>query len=57
LAPLDQAIKSAGSNSALAHPSIAVYAKIDALTGIKEYDPALALTNASLARLPGTAYE
>ena len=57
LTPLDQAIKIAGSNSALAYPSIAVYAKIDALTGLKQYDSALALANASLARLQGTVYE
>ena len=57
LTPLDQAIKIAGSNAGLAYPSIAVYAKIDALTGLKQYDSALALANASLARLRGTVYE
>jgi tetratricopeptide (TPR) repeat protein len=57
LTPLDQAITIAASDSALAYPSIAVYAKIDALTGLKQYDSALALANASLARLQGTVYE
>jgi CHAT domain-containing protein len=57
LGPLDQAIKIATSNPALAYPTIAVYAKIDALTGLKQYDAALALANASLARLQGTLYE
>ena len=43
--------------SALAYPTIAVYAKIDALVGLKQYHPALALANSSLARLQGTLYE
>jgi tetratricopeptide (TPR) repeat protein len=43
LTPLDQAIKIAESNPALAYPTIAVYAKIDALAGLKQYDSALAL--------------
>ena len=45
------------SNPALAYPTIAVYAKIDALAGLKQYDSALALANSSLARLQGTLYE
>ncbi len=57
LMPLDQAIKIASSNPALAYPTIAVYAKIDALAGLKQYDSALALANASLSRLQGTRYE
>ena len=57
LTPLDQAINLAASNGALAYPSIAVYAKIDALEGLKQYDSALALANTSLARLQGTLYE
>jgi CHAT domain-containing protein len=57
LTPLDQAIKIAESNPALAYPTIAVYAKIDALAGLKQYDSALALANASLSRLQGTIYE
>lgn len=57
LTPLDQAIKIATANPRIAYPSIAVYAKIDALTGLKQYDAALALANSSLARLQGTLYE
>ena len=57
LTPLDQAIKIAEANPALAYPTIAVYAKIDALAGLKQYDSALALANASLSRLQGTIYE
>lgn len=57
LTPLDQAIKIATSNPPLAYPTIAVYAKIDALAGLKQYDSALALANSSLARLQGTLYE
>jgi CHAT domain-containing protein/tetratricopeptide (TPR) repeat protein len=57
LTPLDQAIKIATSNPALAYPSIAAYAKIEALAGLKQYDLALALANSSLARLQGTLYE
>ena len=57
LTPLDQAITIATSNPDLAYPTIAVYAKIDALAGLKQYDSALALANSSLARLQGTLYE
>jgi len=57
LTPLDQAIKIATSNPTLAYPTIAVYAKIDALAGLKQYDSASALANSSLARLQGTLYE
>ena len=57
LIPLDQAINLATSDAALAYPSIAVYAKIDALAGLKQYDSALSLANTSLARLEGTLYE
>ncbi len=34
-----------------------VYAKIDALTGLHQYEEAIALANASLARLQGTPYD
>ena len=54
---LDQAIKLANSNTALAYPTIAIYAKIDALSGLKDYAAALALANSSLARLENTPYE
>ena len=54
---LDQAIKLANSNAALAYPTIAVYAKIDALSGLKDYAGALALANLSLARIENTPYE
>jgi CHAT domain-containing protein/tetratricopeptide (TPR) repeat protein len=57
LTPLDQAIKIATSTKGLAYPTIAVYAKIEALAGLHQYEPALALANLSLARLQGTTYE
>jgi len=57
LTPLDQAIKTATSDASIAYPTIAIYAKIDALTGLKKYNSALELANASLARLEETRYE
>ncbi|GAA3771338.1 CHAT domain-containing protein [Terriglobus aquaticus] len=54
---LDQAIKLANSNPALAYPTIAIYAKIDALSGLKNYHDALSLANASLERIENTPYE
>ena len=57
LDPLNQAIRIAGANPAVAYPTIAVYAKIDALAGLHQYDEALALANASLIRLQGTLYD
>jgi tetratricopeptide (TPR) repeat protein len=57
LTPLDQAIKTATSDSSIAYPTIAIYAKIDALTGLKKYNSALELANTSLARLEDTRYE
>lgn len=57
LNPLDEAIALANSNPHIAYPAIAVYAKIDALTGLHEYDQALQLANASLEHLKGTPYE
>ena len=57
LTPLNQAIKIAGANPEIAYPTIAIYAKIDALAGLHQYDEALRLANASLARLQGTPYD
>ena len=57
LNPLDKAIALANSNPHIAYPTIAVYAKIDALAGLHEYDQALQLANTSLERLKGTPYE
>ena len=57
LTPLDQAIKVATSAKGVAYPTIAVYAKIDALVGLHQYDEALSLANQSLARLQGTPYD
>jgi len=54
LTPLNQAIKIAQTNPEIAYPTIATYAKIDALTGLHQYEEAIALANASLARLQGT---
>lgn len=57
LTPLDKAIALANSNKEVAYPSIAVYAKIDALAGLHQYDQALQLADASLERLQGTTYD
>jgi len=57
LTPLNLAINVATTTKGVAYPTIAVYAKIDALTGLHQYDEALALANQSLARLDGTLYE
>ena len=57
LSPLNQAIKIAQTNPEIAYPTIAIYAKIDALTGLHQYEEAIALANASIARLQGTPYD
>jgi CHAT domain-containing protein len=57
LTPLNQAIKIAQTNPEIAYPTIAIYAKIDALTGLHQYEEAISLANASLARLQGTPYD
>ena len=57
LSPLNEAIKIAATTPEVAFPTIATYAKIDALAGLHQYDEALALANASLARLENTLYD
>ena len=57
LTPLNEAIQIAAKNPEVAYPSIAVYAKIEALAGLHQYDQALALANESLARLQTTRYD
>ena len=57
LTALDQAIKVATTTPGVAYPTIAIYAKIDALTGLHRYDEALSLANQSLARVEGTPYQ
>ena len=57
LTPLNQAIKIAGADPEIAYPTIAIYAKIDALAGLHQYDEAISIANASLARLQGTPYD
>ena len=57
LSPLNDAIKIAATTPEVAYPTIATYAKIDALAGLHQYDEALALANASLARLENTLYD
>jgi CHAT domain-containing protein len=57
LTPLNEAIRIATSRPDLAYPSIAVYAKIDALNGLHQYPDALALANLSMSKLQGTLYE
>lgn len=56
LTPLNEAIRIAATSRGVAYPTIAVYAKIDALTGLHQYDEALQLANQSLQRLKGTPY-
>ncbi len=57
LQPLDKAISIAANNPAIAYPTIAVYAKIDALAGLHQYPDALRLVNESLERLEGKPYD
>jgi CHAT domain-containing protein len=57
LTPLNDAIKLAASRPDVAYPTIAVYSKIEALDGLRQYDQAYQLANESLARLQGTRYE
>ena len=57
LQPLDKAISIARANPEIAYPSIAVYAKIDALAGVHDYSQALQLADASLKQLAGTPYD
>ena len=57
LGPLNDAIKLAASKPGVAYPTIAVYAKIEALAGMHQYDQAYQLANESLARLQGTRYD
>jgi CHAT domain-containing protein len=57
LSPLDKAIAIARGNTGIAYPTIAVYAKIDALAGLHQYSQALLLANESLKRLDGTQYD
>lgn len=57
LKPLDMAISIASKNSDIAYPTIAVYAKVDALAGLHDYPAALQLADASLKRLQGTPYD
>lgn len=54
LNPLDEAIKIAAAHPEVAYPSIAVYTKISALTGLGRLDEALALANKSLAYVEPT---
>jgi predicted small secreted protein len=54
---IDQAIKLADSDAALAYPTIATDAKIDALSRLKDYAAALMPANGSFARLENSPYE
>ena len=57
LGPLNEAIRIATMTPGLGYPNIAVYAKIDALTGLHQYAPALKLADSSLERLKGTLFD
>ncbi len=56
LTPLNQAIDVTSKHPEVAYPSIAIYAKIDAFAGLRQYGAALALANESLERLRGKSY-
>ncbi len=57
LGPLDKAISMTQSDPELAYPTIAVYAKIDALAGLHLYPEALALAHEALVQLQGTSWD
>ena len=57
LTPLNEAIRIAGTHQGVAYPTIAVYAKIDALVGLHRLDEALVMANDSLARLQPTPFD
>ncbi|RSL18680.1 CHAT domain-containing protein [Edaphobacter aggregans] len=57
LTPLNEAIRIAGTHSGVAYPTIAVYAKIDALVGLHRLDEALEMANDSLTRLQPTPFD
>jgi len=57
LTPLNEAIRIASTHPEVAYPTIAIYAKIEALDGLHQYDQALALANESLTRLQPTRYD
>jgi CHAT domain-containing protein len=57
LTPLNEAIRIAATHQGVAYPTIAVYAKIDALVGLQRLDEALLMANDSLARLQPTPFD
>ncbi len=57
LGPLNEAIRIATVTPGVGYPTIAIYAKIDALTGLHQYGPALQLADSSLERLKGTLFD
>ena len=57
LTPLNEAIRIAGTHPGVAYPTIAVYAKIDALVGLRRLDEALVMANDSLTRLQPTSFD
>ena len=57
LSPLNEAIQLAQVTPSVAFPSIAIYAKIDALAGLHQYSQALQLANDLLQKLQGTLFD
>lgn len=57
LIPLNMAISIVQKHPDIAYPTIAIYAKIDALAGLHNYAEALRLATSSLHRLEGTRYD
>lgn len=57
MTPLNEAIKIASAHPEVGYPTIAIYTKIDALSGLHRYDEALNLANDCLRRLQGTLYD
>jgi CHAT domain-containing protein len=54
MTPLNEAIKIANAHPEVGYPSIAMYTKIDALSGLHRYEEALKLANDCIHRLQGT---
>lgn len=54
MTPLNEAIKIASAHPEVGYPSIAMYTKIDALSGLHRYEEALKLANDCIHRLEGT---
>jgi CHAT domain-containing protein len=57
MTPLNEAIKIANAHPEVAYPTIAIYTKVDALSGLHRYDEAQQLADDCLRRIQGTPYD